>query len=54
MTAQNNSSSALPERPVLIAFLLFIIVGGGASVAIRMTYAELPPVFYWLRLYFGF
>jgi drug/metabolite transporter (DMT)-like permease len=43
MTAQNNSSSALPERPVLIAFLLFIIVGGGASVAIRMTYAELPP-----------
>jgi len=43
MTDQNNSSSALPERPVLIAFLLFIIVGGGASVAIRMTYAELPP-----------
>jgi drug/metabolite transporter (DMT)-like permease len=43
MTAQNPASSALPERPVLIAFLLFVVVGGGASVAIRMTYAELAP-----------
>jgi drug/metabolite transporter (DMT)-like permease len=43
MTAQTPASSALPERPVLIAFLLFIVVGGGASVAIRMTYAELAP-----------
>jgi drug/metabolite transporter (DMT)-like permease len=29
----------------LIAFVLFVIVGGGASVAIRYTYAELPV--YW-------
>jgi drug/metabolite transporter (DMT)-like permease len=27
----------------LIAFLTFIVVGGGASVAIRLTYAELAP-----------
>jgi hypothetical protein len=31
----------LPEHPVLVAFLLFIIAGGGASVAIRVTYAEM-------------
>jgi len=43
MTTKNHAPSALPERSVLIAFLLFIIVGGGASVAIRMTYAELAP-----------
>jgi drug/metabolite transporter (DMT)-like permease len=43
MTAQTPASSALPERPVLIAFFLFIVVGGGASVAIRATYAELAP-----------
>ena len=43
MTAQTPASSALPERPVLIAFFLFIVVGGGASGAIRATYAELAP-----------
>ncbi len=43
MIAQNPSGSALPERPILIAFGFFIIVGGGASVAIRITYAELEP-----------
>jgi drug/metabolite transporter (DMT)-like permease len=37
------STSTLPERRVLIAFLLFVIVGGGASVAIRISYAELAP-----------
>ncbi len=36
-------SSALPARPVLLAFLAFVVVGGGASVAIRITYAELAP-----------
>lgn len=40
---QNHSRTALPERSVLIAFFLFILVGGGASVAIRITYAELAP-----------
>ena len=43
MTTQNPASSALPERSVLIAFFFFILVVGGASVAIRMTYAELAP-----------
>ena len=43
MTTQTPASPALPARPVLIAFFLFIVVGGGASVAIRATYAELAP-----------
>jgi len=43
MTTQNATRSGLPERSVLVAFLLFILVGGGASVAIRMTYAEMAP-----------
>jgi len=36
---------ALPDRNTLAAFLLFILVSGGASIAIRFTYAELPPFF---------
>ncbi|MGB7934527.1 MAG: hypothetical protein WCH04_20340, partial [Gammaproteobacteria bacterium] len=43
MTAEAPASLALPERPVLVAFLLFILVGGGGSVAIRITYADLDP-----------
>ena len=43
MTTQTAAGSGLPERPVLIAFFSFILVGGGASVAIRVTYGELPP-----------
>lgn len=43
MTTQNLSMSSLPERNVLVAFMIFIIVGGGASVAIRITYGELAP-----------
>ncbi len=43
MTAQAATRSGLPERRVLVAFLLFILVGGGASVAIRMTYADMAP-----------
>jgi drug/metabolite transporter (DMT)-like permease len=43
MTTYGPAVSALPERPTLLAFGLFILIGGGASVAIRMTYAELPP-----------
>lgn len=35
--------SFLPDRTTLIAFLAFIVVSGGASVAIRFTYADLPP-----------
>jgi drug/metabolite transporter (DMT)-like permease len=43
MTAQSATRSGLSDRSILIPFLLFILVGGGASVAIRMTYAEMPP-----------
>ena len=43
MSAQARTGPGLPERTVLIAFGLFILVGGGASVAIRITYAEMGP-----------
>ncbi len=43
MTTQTLVRVAVPDRTTLIAFLCFILVGGGASVAIRLTYAELPP-----------
>jgi len=33
----------LPDRNTLIAFGFFVLLAGGASVAIRITYAELPP-----------
>jgi len=39
------SSLTLPDRTTLAAFMFFILVSGGASVAIRFTYAELPPFF---------
>lgn len=41
MTPQNPARPAEPDRTTLIAFSIFVLVGGGASVAIRMTYAEL-------------
>ena len=56
---------ALPDRTTLVAFLFFILVSGGASVAIRFTYAELPPffsgamrfvfgaLFFWIYALFG-
>ena len=43
MTTPDQARTDTPDRSVLIAFVLFIIVGGGASVAIRITYAELAP-----------
>jgi len=43
---------ALPERRVLVAFLIFVIVLGGASVAIRISYNELAP-FYAATARFG-
>jgi drug/metabolite transporter (DMT)-like permease len=36
-------STSLPDRLTLTAFILMVLAGGGASVAIRFTYAELPP-----------
>lgn len=41
MVTQSPAPTA--ERSILVTFLLFVIVGGGASVAIRITYAELDP-----------
>ncbi len=46
MTAISPPSSTLPERPILIAFLLFIVVGGGGAVAVRITYSEMDP--FWM------
>jgi drug/metabolite transporter (DMT)-like permease len=43
MVAESPTSPALSERPILTTFLLFVIVSGGASVSIRITYAELDP-----------
>jgi hypothetical protein len=37
MTTIRPARTALPERTILIAFLLFVLVGGGASVTIRIT-----------------
>jgi drug/metabolite transporter (DMT)-like permease len=38
-------SSALPDTKTLVAFGLFILLAGGASVAVRITYGELPPFY---------
>jgi drug/metabolite transporter (DMT)-like permease len=35
--------TTLPERNILVAFLFFILMAGGASVAIKITYVELAP-----------
>ncbi len=43
MTAQTPAIRALPANRVLLAFAAFILVSGGASVAIRISYAELAP-----------
>jgi drug/metabolite transporter (DMT)-like permease len=36
---------ALPDNQTLAAFAGFILLGGGASVAVRITYGELPPFY---------
>lgn len=43
MAVVGARSVGLPDRKVLLAFGAFIVVGGGASVAIRITYAEMAP-----------
>ena len=45
-------SPGLPDRRTLIAFLTFVVLSGGASVAIRFTYGELQP-FYGSMVRFG-
>jgi len=53
MTTQASPVSTLPGRNVLAPFAAFIILVGGAPVAIRIIYAELSP--FWLGLIrFGF
>jgi len=38
-------SSRSPDRLTLVAFGLFVLLGGGAPIAVRFTYADLDP--YW-------
>jgi drug/metabolite transporter (DMT)-like permease len=38
-----TNTSALSDRLTLFAFVLVVLVGGGASVATRFTYMEVPP-----------
>lgn len=53
MTTQASPVSTLPDRNVLVPFAAFIILVGGAPVAIRIIYSELSP--FWLGLArFGF
>lgn len=44
-TTPEVKSSALPDNTTLAAFGVLILFGGGASVAIRITYGELPPFY---------
>jgi len=43
VTTQALKRLGLPDRSVLAAFLLFMLVAGGASVAVRVTYVEMAP-----------
>jgi drug/metabolite transporter (DMT)-like permease len=43
MFEQIMKSENLPQKNILLAFLIFVIIGGGSSVAIRITYTELDP-----------
>ncbi len=40
-----GKTSTLPDRKTLIAFGLFILLAGGASVAVRITYGEMAPFY---------
>ena len=42
-TGQETQASSTPDIRVLAAFGLAVLLGGGASVAIRYTYTELAP-----------
>ena len=43
--APGVKSSVLPDNKTLAAFGLFILLASGASVAVRITYGELPPFY---------
>ena len=38
-----QQSLAFPDQTTLIAFVFMVLVAGGAAVAIRITFVELPP-----------
>ena len=38
-----QQSLAFPEHTTLVAFVFMVLVAGGAAVAIRITFVELPP-----------
>jgi drug/metabolite transporter (DMT)-like permease len=65
MIRKQPTGTELPDRTTLAAFLALVIITGGASVAIRFTYAEMPPfwsgaarflcggVFFWIWVLVG-
>ena len=38
-----DQSLSIPDRKTLLAFIFMVIVAGGASIAIRFTFAEMAP-----------
>lgn len=53
MTTQESTQISMPTGDILWPFAIFILLVGGAPVAIRISYAELAP--FWLGLArFGF
>ena len=44
-TPAQPEAKTSPDNKTLAAFGLFIILAGGASVAVRITYGELPPFY---------
>ena len=43
MNDKQSIGAHFPDRTTIVAFLALVIITGGASVAIRFTYAEMPP-----------
>jgi drug/metabolite transporter (DMT)-like permease len=46
MTTQTTTVSALPDRNILLPFAVFILLVGGAPVAIKIGYSEMAP--FWM------
>ena len=45
MTTNTSLSPVRPDRKVIISFIVYILLMGGAPVAMRITYSEMPPFF---------
>lgn len=43
MTTQTAARPAMPLNTTVLAFALFVLAAGGAAVALRRVYVELPP-----------